>query len=199
MDKLALTDDEAAALALRADGAWAAPLPSINNADRTQVAAAVLRGRRSLVVRDLATPGGDPTGAAADVLKRLGTGPRAGFMLQTADGTWFHRGLTVYLYGASVTDVELSHLVAPAGVHYFTVSPPAGQWEVLTTLAEVIHADGFTAEEPGIPPPAAALITVARPDGARSIRVAQGQATTGRGPVPAKFPGIADATAWLLA
>lgn len=199
MDKLALTDDEAAALALRADGAWAAPLPTINNANRVQVAAAVLRGRRSLAVRDLATPGGDPTGAAAEVLKRLGTGPRVGFMLKTADGTWFHRGLTVYLYGLSVTDVELSHLVAPAGVHYFTVSPPPGQWRALTSVAEAIHAKGFTVDEPGVPPPAAAVLHVVRPEGIRSIRVARGTATTGRGPVPVQFPSIAKAAAWLLA
>jgi hypothetical protein len=199
MDRLLLTDDEAAALALRADGAWAAPLPTINNADRVQVAAAVLRGRRSLAVRDLATPGGDPTGAAAEVLKRLGTGPRAGFMLQTADGTWFHRGLTVYLYGQSVADVELSHLVAPAGVHYFTVSPPPGQWQALTSVAESIHAEGFTVDEPGVPPPAAAILNVVRPDGIRSIRVARGTVTTGRGPVPAQFPSIPEAIAWLLA
>jgi hypothetical protein len=199
MNKLALTDDEAAALALRADGAWAAPLPTINNADRAQVAAAVLRGRRSLAVRDLATPGGDPTGAAAEVLNRLGTGPRAGFMLKTADGIWFHRGLTVYLYGPSVADVELSHLIAPAGVHYFTVSPPSGQWQALTSVAETIHAEGFTVDEPGVPPPAAALLNVVRPDGIRSIRVTRGTVSTGRGPVPAQFPSIAEAIAWLLA
>jgi hypothetical protein len=199
MDKLALTDDEAAALALHADGAWAAPLPTINNADRSQVVAAVLRGRRSLAVRDLATPGGDPTGAAADVLKRLGTGPRAWFMMQTADGTWFHRGLTIYLHGPSVTDIELSHLVAPAGVHHLTASPPPGQWRALTTVAEAIHADGFSADEPGVPPPAAALLAVDRPDGTRSIRVARGTVTTGRGPVPARFASVADAVSWLLA
>jgi hypothetical protein len=201
MDKLTLTDDEAAALALRAGGAWVAPLPTINGADRAEVTAAVLRGRRSLVVRDLGTPGGDPVGAAADVLKRLGAGPRAWFMLRTAEDAWFHRGPTVYLYGPSITDVELSHLVAPVGVHYFTASPPAGEWEALTTLAEAIHADGFTAAEPdlpGVPPPTAALLTVVHAGGARSIRVSQGAVTTGRGPVPAKFPGIAEATAWLL-
>lgn len=198
MDKLALTDDEAAALALHADGGWAAPLPTINSADRAQVAAAVLRGRRSLAVRDLATPSGDPTGAAADVLKRLGAGPRASFLLQTADDTWFHHGLTVFLYGPSVADVELSHLVAPAGVHHFTASPPPGQWEALTTVAEAIHADGFTVAEPDIPPPASALLTVARPDGTRSIRVTKDSITTGRGPVPARFPAIEAAVGWLL-
>jgi hypothetical protein len=199
MNKLALTDDEAAALALRVGGAWAAPLPTVNNADRAQVAAAVLRGRRSLVVRDLATPGGEPTGAAADVLKRLGAGPRAGFMLQTADGTWFHRGTTVYLYGTSVTDVELSHLVAPAGVHYFTASPPPGQWQALTILAESVYDNGFTADEPGVVPPAAALLTVARREGARSVRISQGTVMTGRGPVPARFPSVAEAVSWLTA
>jgi hypothetical protein len=199
MDKLALTDDEAAALALHANGAWAAPLPTIDNADRTQVVSAVLRGRRSLVIRDLATPRGAPTGAAADMVKRLGTGPRAWFMMQTADDVWFHRGLTVYLYGPSVTDVELSHLVAPAGVHHLTASPPPGQWQALTAVAEAIHENGFTTDEPGVPPPAAARLTVVRPDGVRFIRVAKGAVTTGRGPVPARFPSVTDAVDWLLA
>jgi len=199
MDKLALTDDEAAALALPADGAWAAPLPTIDSTDRAQVVLAVLRGRRSLVVRDLATPAGEPVGAAADVLKRLGTGPRAWFKMQTADGTWFHHGLTIYLYGPSAAEIELSHLVAPAGVHYLTAGPPPGQWQALAAIAEAIHADGFTTDEPGIPPPASALLAVARPDGTRAVRVARGTVTTGRGPVPARFPSVADAVAWLVA
>ena len=198
MDKLLLTDDEAAALALHCDGAWAAPLPTIDVTDRAQVVSAVLRGRRSLFVRDLATPAGEPTGQAADMIKRLGTGPRAWFMMQTADGSWFHRGLTLYLYGPSATDIELSHLVAPAGVHHLTASPPPGQWQALTAIAETIHADGFTAEEPGVPAPAAALLAVARRDAPRTVRVAKGTVTTGRGPVPARFPSVADAVAWLF-
>jgi hypothetical protein len=68
-------------------------------------------------------------------------------------------------------------------------------------LAGSIYADGFA--DPVAPPgrsrPAAALLHVVRPDGIRSIRVAQGSATTGRGPVPAQFPSLPEAVAWLLA
>lgn len=192
-----LTDDEAAAVALHANGAWSAPLPTVDETSRAELVAAVLRGRRSLVVRDLALPDGTPVGETAEVLKRLGTGPRVAFVCADAEGKWLPAGVTVYLYGATVDDIELSHVVAPAGVHYFRVAPPPGQWAALTELAEAIYADGFTAAD-GAPQPAAAVLNVVRPDGVRGIRVARGSATSGRGPVPASFPSVADAISWLV-
>lgn len=198
-DTLALTDDEAAAMALLASGAWRPPLPTIDGSSVPDVAAAVLRGRRSLVVRDLAGPDGTPAGEAAEVMKRLGTGPRAVFMLVDAYGSWVPRGCTVHLYGAAVDDLEMSHVVAPAGVHYFRVAPPPGQWRALTELAEAVFADGFAVAEDGDQQPAAALLQVLRADGIRGIRVARGTVTTARGPVPAPFPAVSPAVAWLLA
>lgn len=197
-DTLRLTDDEAAAIAILASGAWRTPLPTVNEASDADLAAAVLRGRRSLVVRDLAEPDGTPVAEAAEVLKRLGTGPRALFMVVGGDGAWIPSGFTVYLYGATVAEIEMSHLVAASGVHYFRVAPPPGQWGALTGLAEAIFADGFTAADGG-PQPAAAVLNVVRPDGVRGVRVARGSATSGRGPVPASFPSVADAISWLVA
>lgn len=198
-DTIKLTDDEAAALAIRGEGAWRTPLPTVNETSQADLAAAVLRGRRSLVVRELAEPDGTPSGAAAEVLKRLGTGPCAMFMLVDGDGNWVPSGFTSYLYGATVDDVEMSHLVAAAGVHYFRVTPPPGQWRALTELAEAIFADGFAAAEAGEQQPAAALLHVVRPESIRSIRVARATANTAKGRVPAAFPSVAQAVAWLLA
>jgi hypothetical protein len=198
---LKLTDDEAAAIAVAAPGMWRTPLLTVNEGSKEHLAAAVLRGRRSLVVRDLADADGTLSGPAAEVLKRLGTGLCAMFMLVDGAGGWLPSGFTSYLYGGSVAEVEMSHVVHAAGVHTFLVAPPAGQWQILTGLAEAVHADGFAdpPEQHDGPRPAAALLHAVRPDGVRSIRVAKGTVTTGRGPVPARFPSVAEAVSWLLA
>ncbi len=194
---LTLTDDESAALALQSNGAWRTPLPTVDLTSETEVAWAVLRGRRSLVVRDLATPDGTAVGEAAEVLKRLGNGPRAMFMLVDKDGNWVPAGLTVYLYGAWVDDVELSHVVSAAGVHYFRVLPPARQWLALTELAEAVFADGFTTAQNEAQQPAAAVLVVVRGDGVRSVRVAQGSVRAGE-QGPAAFTSVGEAAAWLI-
>lgn len=198
---LALTDDEAIALALDFPEPWRVPLPTVDQASRESLAAAVYRGRRSLVVRDLAEPDGTPVGRVAEVVKRLGTGLRAFLLFADEAGNWVPKGVTVYLYGSTLDAIEVSQTVVEVGVHYFRLTPPPGQWQALTMLAEAIYADGFTnpAGQRGGPGPVAALLHVVRPDGVRFIRVSQGAVTTGRGPVPARFPSVPEAVSWLLA
>jgi hypothetical protein len=200
IDLLALTDDEAIALAVTLPEPWRAPLPTVDQQNRESLIQATYRGRRSLVVRDLAASDGTLTGMAAEVAKRLGTGLRAFFLLADEDGNWVPSGVTVYLYGPALDAIEVSQTVADAGVHYFRLAPPPGQWQALSSLAESIYTDGFAdpAAQRGRARPAAALLHVVRPDGIRSIRVARGTASTGRGPVPAQFPSIPEAIAWLL-
>ena len=200
MDMLALTDDEAVALAVALPEPWRAPLPTVDQKDRDSLVQATCRGRRSLVIRDLAASDGTLIGMAAEVAKRLGAGLRAFFLLADEKGNWLPSGVTVYLYGPTLDAIEVSQTVADAGVHYFRLAPPPGQWQALTLLAESIYADGFAdpAAQRGRPRPAAALLHVVRPDGIRSIRVARGTATTGRGPVPAQFPSVTQAIDWLL-
>lgn len=201
VDLLTLTDDETVALATFFPDPWRAPLPTVNHGNRDDLAKAAYRGRRSLVVRDLAESDGTPAGLAAEVAKRLSTGLRAFFLLADEKGNWLPGGVTVYLYGPALDAIEVSQTVADAGVHYFRIAPPPGQWEALTMLAGSVYADGFAdpAAQPGKTPAAAALLNVVRMDGVRSIRVARGIATTGRGPVPAQFPSVPEAIAWLLA
>ena len=180
---LALTDDEAAAIALRAEGGWRTPLPTVDQASEADLAAAVLRGRRSLAVRDLVQRDGTPTGPAAEVLARLGTGPRAAFTLVDEKGHWIPSGLTVYLYGTSPDDVVMSHVVAGAGVHYFRVEPPAGQWTALTELAEAVFDRGFTEAKAGAAQPAAAVLSLAGRDGIRNVLVPTARRAPSAGPV----------------
>lgn len=200
-DTLKLTDEEAAAIAVLADGAWRTPLLTINEASKVELAASVLRGRRSLVVRDLADADGMPTGLAAEVLKRLGTGLCAMFMLVDESDAWLPGAFNSYLYGASVAEIEMTQVVGATGVHHFRIAPPPGPWHALTGLAGAIFSSGFPAgqDNSGGRSPASAVLHVVRPGGLRSIRIARGTVTTGRGPVPARFPSVPDAVSWLLA
>jgi hypothetical protein len=199
VNRLALTDDEAAAVAVHASGAWRTPLPTVDETDDADLVSAILRGRRSLVVRDLAQPDGTVIGEAAEILNRLGPGPCAAFMLVDGDGNWVPTGPTVYLYGPAPDDVAMSHVVAAAGVHYFRVAPPPRQWLALTELAEAVFADGFTAAEDGAEQPAAALLFATRAAGTRSVRVARGEASAVQGQEPVAFASVAQAVGWLVA
>ncbi len=186
-------------MALRARGAWRAPLPTVDETSEAEVAAAVLRGRRSLAVRELAAPDGTVLGTAAQVLTALGTGPSAVFMLVDADSDWMPGGLTIYLYGTAPAQVEMSHVVAAAGVHYFRVQPPPDQWRALTDLAQAVFDDGFTEAADGARQPAAAVLSVAGQAGLRSVRVAHGTASTVRSPEPVTFTTLAEAVGWMAA
>ena len=120
-------------------------------------------------------------------------------MLVDADGNWFPTGPTVYLYGPAPDHVEMSHVVAPAGVHYFRVMPPPRQWHALTELAEAVFQDGFTTAEDGAKQPEAALLSVIGEPGLRSVRVAHREASIVQGHEPAAFTSVAQAVGWLLA
>jgi hypothetical protein len=196
--KLTLTDDEAVAVAFLADGTWRPPLPTVDDTSDAELAAALLRGRRSLIVREFAEPDGTLTGAAAEVLKRFGAGPRAAFLLLDAAGNWVPGGATIYLYGTTIGDIEMSHVIAAAGVHYFRVAPLPRQWHALAELAEAVFADGLTTAEVG-PQPAAALLLITGAPGAglKSIQVAKGSVRVAQGPITGTFPSVAAAVAWL--
>jgi hypothetical protein len=198
VDTLALTDDEAAAIAIHANGGWRTPLPTVDETDDADVASAIMRGRRSLVVRELARPDGTAMAEAAEVLAKLGTGPCAAFMLVDAASNWVPTGLTLYLYGPAPEHAAMSHVVAAAGVHYFRILPPPNQWLALTELAEAVYEDGFTAAGDGAQQPAAALLSVLGEAGLRSVQVAHRVVTAVRGPVSIAFTSVAQAVNWLL-
>lgn len=195
---LTLTDDEAVAIALLADGTWRPPLPTVDADSEADLTAAIVRGRRSLIVRELAEPDGTMNGAAAEVLKRFGPGPRAAFLLLDARGNWVPSGVTIYLYGATVDDIEMSHIVTAAGVHYFRVTPPPRQWHALAELAQAVFEDGLTAAEDGVQQPAAALLLAVGAQGVKSVKIAKGHVSVAQGTVSGTFRSIPQAVGWLL-
>jgi hypothetical protein len=115
------------------------------------------------------------------------------------DGRWVPAGPTIYLYGQTPDHAEMSHVIAPAGVHYFRVAPPPGQWLALTELAEAVFESGFTAAEAGTPQPAAAVLSVSGQAGVRTILVARGEAGKGVDTERVAFTSAAHAVEWMLA
>lgn len=194
--RLTLTDDEAAVVAVIVGELWRAPLPSVNCDDEADLTVALLRGRRSLIVRELASSDGILLGESADVLAAMKCGPCAAFLLVDVAGDWVPDGLTVYLYGATTDEVELSHVVSSAGVHYFRIVPPQGQLPTLGDLATGVFHDGFTVAKDGSQRPEAALLTVFGPQGARAIRVSPGQVRS-EIPVGLSFGSVAEAVRWV--
>lgn len=195
--RLTLTDDEALVMAVIAGETWKAPLPSVSSDDEADLTAALLRGRRSLIVRDLASQDGTLTGDAAAVLTAVKPGPCAVFLLVDRAGDWVADGLTVYLYGKAADAVEVSQVVAPAGVHYFRLMPPQGQWLALTEIAQGVFSDGFTASREGAQQPEAALLTAIGPDGARTIRVSPGQVRSDD-QAATLFGSVDEAVSWMI-
>ncbi|HEY6790835.1 MAG TPA: hypothetical protein VI365_26355 [Trebonia sp.] len=201
-DTLALTDDEAAAVALLVGGAWGVLLPTVDESDEASVVPAILRGRRSLVARELVGPDGTPQASLAEVVKRIGGGPRAMFMLVDGNGAWIPAGLTICLYGPDVDDIEMSHFVARAGVHHFRIAPPPRQWWALTRVAESIYSQGFVPVRDTAQVPAAATLAVTRGSlgiTTKSVRVAHRYASAWHDPVSGAFSSLDQAIAWLQA
>ncbi len=197
-DTLKLTDEEAAAIAVLADGAWRTPLLTINEASKVELAASVLRGRRSLVVRELADADGMPTGLAAEVLKRLGTGLCAMFMLVDESDAWLP-GAQFYLYGASVAEIEMTQVVGATGVHHFRVAPPPGPWT--RSPSSPGRSTPAASGRPGqLWRPAGRGRPACRPPERHSLRPGRARHRDhGPRPGPARFPSVPDAVYWLLA
>ena len=127
---------------------------------------------------------------AAEVAEHLGSGLRAFFLLADEKGNWLPSGVTVYLYGPALDAIEVSQTVADAGVHYFRLAPPPGQWQALALLAESIYADGFAdpAAQPGkVPRPPPCCTSSAQTASARSGWLA-GPSVRGAGQSRPSFP-----------
>lgn len=194
---LDLTDDEAAAVALLLDGMWRTPLPTVDERDESAVAGAILRGRRSLYVRELADADGTPQGALADLVESIRRGPVAAFQLVDAEGNWVPRGFTLYLYGEHPDSAGTSHVLALSGVHYFRTGEPGEGWRALTELVEAYFTEGFDKAADGEVQPAGALLSVVGPEETRTVRVARSVLGTNDGGLLRSWSSLPEALAWL--
>jgi hypothetical protein len=125
-----LTDDEI--LALLADGVapLAAPLPSLGVPEAGDKEAAdearraVMRGRRSLMVRDLARPPSDGdapelSAALAELVRRLSGGPAVTVSVERRRGRWLPGDLCSLAYRSEAAEPLLLQAVSEPGIHSF--------------------------------------------------------------------------------
>jgi hypothetical protein len=194
---LALTDDEAAAVAVLLDGAWRTPLPTVDERDESAVAGAILRGRRSLYVRELADEEGTPQGTLAALVESIRSGPVAAFQLVDAEGNWVPRGFTLYLYGEAPDSAAASHVLTLSGVHYFRTGDPGEGWGALTELAEAYFTEGFDTAADGEVQPAGALLSVVGPEVTRTVRVARSELGTDDNGLLRTWSSVSLALSWL--
>lgn len=195
---LSLTDDEAAAVAVLLDGTWRTPLPTVDEREESAVAAAILRGRRSLYVRELADADGSPQGGLGALVDSISYGPVAAFQLIDAEGDWVPGGFTLYLYGENPDTAATSHVLTLSGVHYFRTGDAGEGWRALTELVAAYFTEGFDNAAPGEAQPAAALLSVVGTDETRTVRVARAELTADDRGLLRTWSTLSEALAWLV-
>jgi hypothetical protein len=193
---LAVTDDEAAAVAVLMDGMWPTPLPTVER-DEAAIVAAILRGRRSLYVRELADADGAPVDTLAVLFDAIQHGPVAAFQLVDREGNWVPGGPTLYLYGEDPGSAATSHVLTLSGIHYFRAGEPGKGWGALTELVEAYFTEGFDKASDGDPQPAGALLSVVGPDETRTLRVARGELATDEDGLVRTWSSLPEALRWL--
>lgn len=137
VDAVLLTDDEAAAAAFMSDQPWLTPLPTIDITDPRALAAAVLRGRRSLMARELLIPTDDGLAMKSD-FGRLVSGLLSGhveIVAMPVDAALQQQG------GSAITVLRLGDgnllidTVTAEGLHGFAEHDDASLKETIAGLA----------------------------------------------------------------
>lgn len=142
----ALTDDEVAAVAVQKGAAWPTLLPTVAD-DEDSLLAAVLRGRRSLLLRQLATVTSDDRVVPAPSLLHcidgvLGVRVQLGVYIGRDDLSALPVGLAYYWYGEERGGNWMTESTSHDGVHAFAWVTREEALDVAVRLAEAAYADG---------------------------------------------------------
>ena len=125
-----LTDDELLALLADDVAPLASPLPSLTLPEAGSTVAAdearraVMRGRRSLLVRELTRPRGDSAApelspSLAGLARRLSLGPALTVSVERQRGRWRPGDLCSLAYRGATGEPLLLQVVAEVGIHSF--------------------------------------------------------------------------------
>jgi hypothetical protein len=155
-----LTDDEILALLADDVAPLASPLPSLGVPEPgTEQAAdearrAVMRGRRSLLVRDLARPPSDGSGpdvspALADLARRLSAGPALTVSVERQRGRWLPGDLCGLAYRSGPAEPLLVEAVSEAGIHSFDLVTLDVLRSQLDSLVQAAVSDGVVQDGSG--------------------------------------------------
>lgn len=199
----AITDDEAVALAIEQRGAWAGVLPTVDVDNVDALGAALLRGRRSLLVRRLIDTDGRLTADAA---------------LVAGAGTRTDRSITIYIgntslvrvgWGVAATfwptaDGWLAEGVTPEGVHRLSILDTSEVRASLDALIEAAQSTPIADDDEAEPARAWLCIGSRRHEKTSVLAVRPGasqsaEVTASGDPSDWRPVGEADAAGWLTA
>lgn len=145
-----LTDDEAVALAVQRGAAWPSPLPTLTE-DSSSLLSAALRGRRSLLVRDLVTVNSEDVAVPSEALRLCGDGVlnralclgiyvgRDDLSARPVAASWFW-------YGSHDCDDWMTESTSVDGVHAFVIMTRAQVSQTAAALISAAHESGVPSE-----------------------------------------------------
>lgn len=142
-----LTDDEIAALAADQGGAWFAPLPTINDSDAAELMRAVLRGRRSIAVRNsvFVDTGGTARTVAevrSVIAPAVGTPPRLTAYVADEENPEMLAGLSLSVFPAADATERTVVLTTSGGVNEVSLRLRDEAEELVRGFADDIQATG---------------------------------------------------------
>jgi hypothetical protein len=145
MSNTLLSDDEVVALAVTEATGWPVPLTTVPTTP-SELGAAVLRGRRSLAIRELVGSDGSTSAEVSEPVKSAVSAPVRWYAYTAArDSLSVPSGSSTYafLQGESAT----IDTVSAAGVHRFATGTAEEASDLIVALAKNVFDHGFRGAE----------------------------------------------------
>ena len=147
---LRLSDEEALALAVQADRSWPSPLPTVDLASSEEVLAAIMRGWRSLSIRDLVIDGA-PSPALAVATRAVNGVVFARTFLSNSGVVPSSLGSFTTFIAASDRNAIIVNVATPAGVHVLgEVTVNVARGLLRDAVTEAFERDGEVHHAPSL-------------------------------------------------
>lgn len=172
---LVLTDDEIAAVAFECHVAWPAPLPTVTAA-LDDLSRAAARGRRSLLVRELASPIEDSVSIDAqvvDAIQRAADSRCVVTWVASSDQPARLAGSSTVIYRRQ--DGDLVDLTSGTGIHNLRTNDAAESEALLLAIAKNVFDFGFAGN-----PQSTARLVVGALDGKVALLISAGRIESGK-------------------
>jgi hypothetical protein len=141
MTSILLSDDEVVAAAASRAVRWPIPLATVRM-NAGELGAAVLRGRRSLAIRDLVVAGGATVDVVSEPIVAAAEAPARWYAYTASSQTLtVPSGSATYAFVSG--DSAVVDMVSGAGVHRFSAAPASDTADLIVALARNVFEHGF--------------------------------------------------------
>jgi hypothetical protein len=143
--RVALTDDEVLALAARSNRSWPSALPTVDLLDEAAIEAAINRGARSLVARELLVAEGDEhvIGALAELIDPILAGRAIiGTYVANRELKYLPREFGTACYEAG-DGIWVNEVVSGIGIHYLSSSDSSTCLGAIEEMVTRVVSSGY--------------------------------------------------------